>query len=499
MSSLKILLVSPEAVPYAKTGGLADVAGALPRSLAKLGNTVKLIMPLYRHVDRDKFQLIQAATGLKARIAGRDEVFDLYRCGSDIEDLEVLFIDHSGFFDRPELYRDPSTGSDWSDNDERFGFFCRAILETCRNLNFIPDIIHSNDWQSGLIPAFLKADPAYSDFSSTSTLFSIHNIAYQGNFPPGSFDKLGLGKSLFAPAGGFEYWEKVSYLKAGIWYADLINTVSETYAKEIQSSNEYGYGFEGVLKDRSNDLFGILNGIDYSIWDPSVDELIPAKFEPEKLAGKKRCKNALRKRVRLPMVRRDIPIIGIISRLADQKGFDLIEQVAPNLMALDIQIVLLGTGDEKYHKLFSALQKKYPKKIAALLEFNNEMAHLIEAGSDMFLMPSRYEPCGLNQLYSLRYGTIPIVRKTGGLADTIENANPAKGTGNGFVFTKYDAREMLNTIKFACEVYRDKNVWEIMMLRGMRQDFSWDASAKKYIELYSKAIAKNRRQALNIK
>ena len=490
MSFLQILFISPEAVPYAKTGGLADVAGALPKSLAKLGHTVKLAMPLYKHVDRDRFNLRQVASDLTGRMADRDEKFNLYKGDSDVEGFEVLFIENNGFFSRPELYRDPSSGKDWDDNDERFGFFARAVLETCRSINFIPDVIHCNDWQSGLIPAFLKVDSGYSDFSDTSTIFSIHNIAYQGNFPAKSFDKLGLEDSLFASGRGFEYWEKVSYLKAGIWYADLINTVSETYANEIQSSNEYGYGFEGVLKDRSADLFGILNGIDYNIWDPSVDELIPAKFKPEKLAGKKKCKNALRKKVKLPMVRRDVPIIGIISRLADQKGFDLIEEVAEDLMALDIQIVLLGTGDEKYHKLFSELHKKYPKKIAALLEFNNEMAHLIEAGSDMFLMPSRYEPCGLNQLYSLRYGTIPIVRKTGGLADTIENANPAKGTGNGFVFTRYDSREMLNTIKFACEVYRDKNVWEIMMLRGMRQDFSWDASAKKYVELYKKAIAK---------
>lgn len=490
MDSLKILLVSPEAVPYAKTGGLADVAGALPGSLARMGHMVRLLLPLYSHVDRENYRLSKVAADQKASIAGRKETFQLYKSEGSVEGMEVWFIEHERFFNRAELYRDPSTGQDWADNDERFGFFARAALQACRSMNFIPDIIHCNDWQSGLIPALLKVDSLYSDFAGVSTVFSIHNIAYQGNFAAASFEKLGLDESLFAAGGGFEYWGNVSYLKAGIWYADIINTVSETYAREIQSSNEYGYGFEGVLKDRSDDLYGILNGIDYSIWDPSIDPLLPAQYKPDKPAGKKRCKNELRKRVKLPMVRRDIPIIGMISRLADQKGFDLIEEVAEELMSLDIQIVLLGTGDEKYHNLFTALQKKYPKKLAALLEFNNQMAHLIEAGSDMFLMPSRYEPCGLNQLYSLRYGTIPIVRKTGGLADTIENANPSKGTGNGFVFTRYDAREMLNTIKFACEVYRDKNVWEIMMLRGMRQDFSWDASAKKYVELYKRAMEK---------
>jgi starch synthase len=323
-------------------------------------------------------------------------------------------------------------------------------------------------------------------------LFSVHNIAYQGNFPPQTFEKLGLDPSYFVPEEGFEFWGHTSYLKAGLWYADILNTVSEKYAQEIQSSNEYGYGFEGVLKRRSEDLYGVLNGIDYDVWDPAKDKLIPTNYSSDKMEGKKKCKRALRKKAGLPLVRKDVPLIGIISRLADQKGFDLIGAVADQLLSLDLQIVVLGTGDQKYHDLFNTLEKKYPKKIRVFLEFNDELAHLIEAGSDMFLMPSRYEPCGLNQMYSLKYGAIPIVRATGGLADTIENANPAKGTGNGFVFKNYDAKEMLNTIKFALEVYKDKNVWEIMMLRGMRQDFSWRASATKYVDLYRKALAKKR-------
>ncbi len=488
MNSLKILLVSPEAVPYAKTGGLADVAGALPRAVAAHGHVVRLTMPLYYHVDREKFGLRRIASDLTARIDGRSESFDVY--AADGNGFEAWFIEHSGFFQRPELYRDPSTGSDWADNDVRFAFFSRAVLECCRNLDFIPDLIHCNDWQTGLIPALLKVDNRYSDFENTATLFSVHNIAYHGSFPKESFGKLELEWSLFAPGGGFEFWNKVSYLKAGLCHAGMLNTVSETYAKEIQDSNEYGYGFEGVLTHRSKDLRGILNGIDYEVWNPATDELIPANFTPEKPAGKKKCKTALRKQAGLPLVRKDIPIIGIISRLADQKGFDLIAEVADDLLSLDLQVVVLGTGDQKYHELFTALQKKYPKKIAVFLEFNDRIAHLIEAGSDMFLMPSRYEPCGLNQMYSLKYGTLPIVRRTGGLADTIENANPMKGTGNGFVFNNYDSKEMLSAIKFALEVYRDKNVWGVMMLRAMRQDFSWDVSAQKYIELYRKAVAK---------
>ncbi len=490
MQALKILLVSPEAVPFAKTGGLADVAGALPKALTSLGHDVKLAMPLYKHVDRNKFQLAQVESGLTVDVAGKQEDFALFKDDSPGRTFDTWFVDHPHFFQRPELYRDPATSQDWADNDERFIFFSRAILESCCAAGFMPDIIHANDWQSGLIPALMRLDPKYVDFADVATIFSIHNIAYQGNFPSSTFGKLGLDWSLFAPGQGFEFWGKMSFLKAGVWYTDIINTVSKRYAEEIQSSNEYGYGFEGILKNRTEDLYGVLNGIDDDIWNPAKDNLIPAKFTPDSLAGKAKCKAALRKRMKLPAVRKDVPIIGIISRLADQKGFDLLAEIADEMLSLDIQMVILGTGDKIYHDLFTALQKKYPKKLSILLGFDNELAHLIEAGSDMFLMPSRYEPCGLNQMYSLKYGTIPIVRETGGLADTIQNANPAKGTGNGFVFRKYDAKELLNTIKFAVEVYRDKNIWEVMMLRGMRQDFSWEASAGQYVELYEKAIAK---------
>jgi starch synthase len=492
MQSLKILLASPEAVPFAKTGGLADVAGALPKAVASAGHEIRLILPLYLQVDRAKFGLRKVASGLTTDIAGRKETFELYDCEVDGDGFKSWFISHAGFFHRPELYRDPSTGRDWADNDERFAFFAKAVLESCRKAGFMPDVIHCNDWQTGLIPAFLKVDKEYNNFARTATLFSIHNIAYQGNFPRDTFAKLGLDWSLFAPGQGFEFWEYVSYLKAGLWYSDIINTVSRRYAEEIQSSNEYGNGFEGVLKCRSKDLFGVLNGIDYDVWNPDKDDLIPARFWPDNLAGKKKCKLELRRKMGLPNVRRDVPIIGIISRLADQKGFDLIAVVADDILALDLQMVILGTGDQKYHELFAALHEKYPRKIAITLGFDNSLAHLIEAGSDMFLMPSRYEPCGLNQMYSLKYGTIPIVRETGGLADTIQNANPTRGTGNGFVFRKYDAKEMLTAIKFALEVYRDKNVWEVMMLRAMRQDFSWKASAERYIGLYQKAVERRR-------
>ncbi|OGC94808.1 MAG: starch synthase [candidate division Zixibacteria bacterium RBG_16_53_22] len=495
MHSFKILLVSPEAVPFAKTGGLADVAGALPKALKALGHDIRLAMPLYRQIDKSKYFLREVDSNLSAEAAGRKESFALYEDGRQGRAFDTWFVSHPGFFDRPELYKDPSTGQDYIDNEERFAFLARAVLESCRATDFMPDIVHCNDWQSGLIPAFMKVDPRFPEFREIATLLSIHNIGYQGNFPATSFQILGLDDSLFQPDQGFEYWGMVSFLKAGIWYSDIINTVSKRYAQEIQTSNEFGYGFEGILRDRAGDLFGVLNGIDYDVWNPAKDELIPAKFKPEKLEGKAKCKNALRRKTKLPMVRKDVPIIGIISRLADQKGFDLLAEVADDILALDLQMVILGTGDKKYHDLFIELQAKYPKKLSVTLGFDNELAHLIEAGSDMFLMPSRYEPCGLNQMYSLKYGTIPIVRETGGLADTIENVNPARGTGNGFVFRKYDSREMLNAVKFALEVYRNKAVWQEIMVRAMRQDFSWEKSAGEYVELYRKAIAKSGRGA----
>ncbi len=329
-----------------------------------------------------------------------------------------------------------------------------------------------------------------SFFRSTGTVFSIHNLAYQGNFPKSTFEKLGVSRDLFYPTSPFEFWGNVSFMKAGISYADVVNTVSKTYAVEIQSSSEYGYGLEGVLRTRSQDLYGIVNGIDYQVWSPENDKLIPAKFSREDLSGKTKNKKELRKQCGLPQLRRDVPMIGIISRLADQKGFDLLAEISDELLAGDLQMVILGTGDEKYHRLFTRMQSKYPKKISVNLRFDNSLAHLIEAGSDMFVMPSRYEPCGLNQLYSLKYGTVPIVRKTGGLADTIENYNPKTGQGTGFVFKDYDASELLNTIRLALEVYKDKKAWTKLMQNGMSRDFSWTASAKKYAELYRKATEK---------
>ena len=490
--NLKILIVSPEVVPFAKTGGLADVAGALPKALSRLGHQVKVILPKYKMVDENKFQLSEIKTDLPSlSIGGKDRKISVKSDRLDSPPVEYLFLVNDEFFYRDELYRNRATGYDYEDNDERFIYFARGTLEILKALDWKPDVIHGNDWQSALIPAYLKTlyenDPF---FKATATVFSIHNLAYQGNFPQSSFDKIGVPKDLFYPASPFEFWGKVNFLKVGISYADVINTVSETYAVEIQSGAEFGCGLEGVLRNRNADLYGIINGIDYEVWSPEKDKLISHRFSPEDLSGKRKNKELLLKTRNLPISKKDVPLIGIISRLADQKGFDLLSQIADQLLSLDLQMVILGTGDEKYHVLFKELSVKYPKKISVNLRFDDPLAHLIEAGCDMFLMPSKYEPCGLNQLYSLKYGTVPIVRKTGGLADTIENYDPVSGQGTGFVFKNYDVQELLETIKRALKVYENQDAWIGLMRDGMKKDFSWEASAEKYVEIYLKALQK---------
>jgi starch synthase len=489
---LKILIASPEVVPFAKTGGLADVCGALPKALAKLGHQVKVILPKYRMVDSRKFGLSEVEAEFpQIPVGDKQKSISVKRHFTGPQEVEWLFLANDEYFDREELYKDQSTGFDYEDNDQRFIFFARGTLEVLKSLNWQPDIIHANDWQSALIVAYLKTLYAGDEFfKDTVTVFSIHNLAYQGNFPKKTFDKMGVSKDLFYPTSPFEFWGKVNFMKAGISYADVVNTVSETYAVEIQSGPEFGHGLEGVLRARNADLYGIVNGIDYDVWSPKNDKLISHSFSSDDLSGKRKNKKLLLKLCSLPLSKKDVPLIGIISRLADQKGFDLLAQIADELLSLDLQMVILGTGDEKYHRLFTAMRAKYPKKISVNLLFDNPLAHLIEAGSDMFLMPSRYEPCGLNQLYSLKYGTVPVVRKTGGLADTIEDYDPKTGAGTGFVFKDYDPAELLDTIKLALRVYEDKEAWAKLMKNGMEKDFSWESSARKYVELYRKAQEK---------
>lgn len=485
--SLNILFVASEVEPFAKTGGLADVAGALPKSLVALGNEVRVVLPRYGTISDKKFKLydVQRLHNIPVPLGGNMEAASVKTSSltTAAPKVPVYLVQNSRYFDREGLYVDSSTKSDYGDNDERFLFFSRAVFELTRTLEWKPDIIHCNDWQTGMLAAYAKTLYANDPFfKGTKIVFTIHNLAYQGRFPKSTFEKSGLPWSLFT-LDGLEFFGDVNFLKAGIVYADAITTVSKKYAEEIASDPEFGYGLEGILRARSKSLFGILNGIDYSVWNPEIDSLIPHTFTVKDLEGKKANKKALQEKFGLEVADRT-PLLGIISRLADQKGFDLLETLAPRLMEENIQLVVLGTGEPKYHTMLETLRAKFPNKVGVFLGFNNELAHLIEAGSDMFLMPSRYEPCGLNQMYSLKYGTVPIVRATGGLDDTIEDFDTATKKGTGFKFHRYSAEDFFVAISRAISTYHNPQLWKALMTNGMKKDFSWDASAKKYVDLY---------------
>jgi len=484
MDRLKIAFVTSEAVPFAKTGGLADVSGALPQALSALGHSVKLFMPGYRRIRVQKQNFKKLDLEISCQIGtkthgGTVSYFEDFDAG-----LEYYFINNDYFYDRDELYRDNATDKDYIDNDERFIFFCHAVLQTVRKMGWRPDIFHANDWQSALIPAFLKTACKNDDFyEGIRSVFTIHNIGYQGKFAPESFLKLNLDPSYFSATGPFEFWGDVNFMKAGIHFSDKITTVSPTYAREIQDTDEYGKGLQGVLRERTEDVSGILNGVDYNIWSPRFDPLIPHRYFISNLSGKRKNKLELLHLCNFPL-RTDQPLIGVISRLDIQKGFDLLEDIMDDILSLDLQFILLGTGDEKYHEFFRDVEKRFPDRFKAFLTFDNRLAHWIEAGCDIFLMPSRYEPCGLNQMYSLKYGTVPVVRKTGGLADTVIDFDESAKTGTGFVFKKYDSGELLDTIKRAVRIYSRNRTWFKIVKQGMKQDFSWENSAKLYSDLF---------------
>lgn len=477
---LNVIIVSSEANPFAKTGGLADVAGALPIALRKLGCKVILFLPYYRHVRESKLEIEQTGLEVTVPIGKREIKAQVLRATSD--GVPVYFLKRDEFYDRSNLYGTPE--GDYFDNLERFAFFSRGVLEALKARGFEPDVIHCNDWQTGLIPAYLK-DSYKNDlyYSKTATVFTIHNLAYQGLFPGKLYDITGLSQDLFHPEG-LEFWGQANLLKAGLVYSEILTTVSEAYSREIQTP-EYGWGLEGLLKKRKNDLFGVLNGVDYNEWNPEIDKSIPANYSIRDMKGKAVCRKALLKEFGLKL-RSETPVIGIISRLADQKGFDILSQAMPELMGLNIGLVILGSGDRTYQELLKKLEGEYPRKLAVKIAFDNNLSHLVEAGSDMILMPSRYEPCGLNQIYSLKYGTVPVVRATGGLDDTVKDYRGDEG--NGFKFKEYSAEALLNKVKEAVRVFDDKKAWDALRKRGMTEDFSWENSAKKYVNLYELAL-----------
>ena len=484
---MKVLLVSSEVAPFSKTGGLADVSGSLPVALKQLGCDIRVVTPLYKMVKESGCSTEKILKGLKVKVGEsfrKGDVSLSFLNGS----VNTYLIEKDQYYNREYLYG--TTKGDYSDNATRFTFFSLMVLKLCKEIGFRPDVIHCNDWQSGLIPAYLRT--VYQDdpfFAHTGVLFTIHNLAYQGIFPKEKIALTGLPLEIFTPEG-IEFWGKLSFLKAGIVYSEVINTVSQAYSREIQTP-EYGCGMEGILAYRKDDLFGIINGVDYETWSPEKDTLIAANYSKDNLSGKSQCKADLISQLGLHKSLNNRPLLGMISRLADQKGFDLVAEIMEDLMNLDVGFVLLGTGEQKYHELFLDIAKKYPEKAGIKLTYDNTLAHKIEAGCDMFLMPSKYEPCGLNQIYSLRYGTIPVVRATGGLDDTIKDYTLSSEEGNGFKFTNYTPREFLDKVREALKIYESKDVWFKLVKKVMSLDFSWDNSARQYIDLYHKARIKS--------
>jgi starch synthase len=483
MSQLKILFASSEVTPFAKTGGLADVSASLPVALSKLGHQVITVMPLYRSVLEGQFELEPIEKSLEILMGGKPLKIKVYHAKMR-RNLLIYFLQRDEFFDRSGLYG--TSEGDYFDNPERFIFFSRGILQLGKLIKFQPDIIHCHDWQTSLLPVYLKS--LYRDdtfFRQTRTIFTIHNLAYQGVFSKEYMEVSELPSELFSMKG-LEYYGKMNFLKGGIVFSDIVSTVSEKYAQEIQTA-DYGYGLEGVLRERRGGVYGVLNGVDYTSWDPETDPHLAANYSLKSLDGKKKCKQELMKIFKFKG-RNEAPLIGIISRLAEQKGFDILAEGIEELMKLDLFLAVLGKGDERYEKQFTKFGEKYRGRLGVRVAFDNVLAHKIEAGSDMFLMPSRYEPCGLNQMYSLKYGTIPVVRATGGLDDTIKEFEPESGKGNGFKFVEYSSRAMIEKIKSALEIYQDKKLWSKLIKNAMKEDFSWKNSASKYVEIYNRAL-----------
>jgi len=476
---VRITIAASEGVPFSKTGGLADVVGSLPKALAAAGHEVEVLLPRYRMTKPHK--LLPNCRSITLPLAGGYH-FASIQDGGVADGVRTYLVECPEFFDRDGLYQDK--GQDWPDNHLRFAAFSFACLEFLKRSANPPDVIHCHDWQAALVPIYLRnLYPGDPFFERTSVVYTIHNLGYQGLFPPHVLAELGLPAGLFT-LDGLEFYGKVNLLKGGILFSDFVTTVSRKYAEEIQTP-EFGYGLEGVLRSRGDRLQGILNGVDYDAWNPTTDKLLPASYSPEDLKGKEACKKALLEKMGVAQPVLDRPVIGIVSRFATQKGFDLIAGVAEELMAMDFYIVALGTGEPEYEELFRTLTARYPDKFRVKVAYDNTLAHLIEAGADMFLMPSRYEPCGLNQIYSLKYGTVPVVRATGGLDDTIEPFNGK--TGTGFKFVGYTPEALLGVIRDAVGYYRQPKAWRQLMLNGMKKDFSWPSSAKQYLKVYQAA------------
>jgi starch synthase len=476
---MHIAFAASECVPFSKTGGLADVVGALPRALAAAGHQVSVYLPRYRQTKLTDTRIV--VRSITVPFDDHYRFCSIVSAGSK-SGVDHYFVEYPPFFDRDALYG--TSSGDYPDNAERFALFSRAVLEASKILG-TPQIFHCHDWQSALIPVLLKTqyaeDPA---FREVGTVFTIHNMGYQGLFPPDTLPLLTLPWDLLTMSK-MEFFGNVNFLKGALVFSDFITTVSRKYSQEIQTT-EFGFGLEGVLRDRASTVTGILNGVDYDEWSPQADKFTAARYSPQDLSGKAKCKQDLLAAFGITNPDLKLPVIGIVSRFAAQKGFDLIAQIMDRLAREEMIVIALGNGDKQYEEMFARLQKQFPQKIAIKIAYDNAIAHKIEAGSDMFLMPSKYEPCGLNQIYSLKYGTVPVVRATGGLDDTIEPWDARTGRGTGFKFSDYNGEALLLTIKEALKAFRDQTSWQTLMRNGMDKDFSWNNSAKEYGRIYER-------------
>lgn len=484
---MKILIAAAEAVPFAKVGGLADVTGALPKALKRMGHDVRVVLPKYLRIQDSRFA-IEPMLELAVPMDSSVEPAAVKRAVMGEEEIPVYFVESERFFGREGVYGYP-------DDDERFVFFSRTVLEMLPRIGWMPDVLHCNDWHTAIIPNWLRT--IYSEdsrFSDVATLFTIHSLAYQGIFGYRVLEIAGIGSFGFVyadPAGDYA----VDLLGRGLHFADAITTVSEQYAREVQTA-EFGQGLETLLAERGDRLFGILNGLDYDELDPAHDRHIENTFDVDSLDRRVANKLELQREAKL-LIDPGVPVIGMISRLSDAKGFDILTQALDGILHQPLQLVILGTGDQQYHELLTAAAKRYPN-LSIFLTFNTPLAQKIYAGSDMFLMPSHFEPCGLGQLIAMRYGSVPIVRRTGGLADTVRDFDARNGAGNGFVFERYDAMDLFSAVVRALETFKYRDVWTRLVQDNMRRDFSWTSSAAKYVEVYQRAIELHRSQPVPV-
>ncbi len=482
-------MVAAECVPFAKAGGLGDVIGALPAELEAMGVECSVVIPRYRSIELQKHGFVPFEVPGERRVPfGWEELlYDVHAGRLPGTNVNVFLIGNDRFFDRDGIYFDPHTGRDYGDQADRWIFFNRASTEFLKQVFPGVDVIHTHDHQTALIPAYIRRFYRRDGvFANTGTAYTIHNLGYQGMFPREVIWRAGFDDAEFYPTSPFEFYGVFNFMKVGIVYADVITTVSPTYAREIQESREYGYSLEGVLRERSHDLVGILNGIDVKIWDTQNDPLISAPYNASRLTGKRENKRALLEEFGLANANLKWPVLAMISRIDVQKGFDLLAAILDDLLTKDLYFILLGSGNKETESYLRTVAGRHPHKASIRFAFENGLSHLMEAGSDIFLMPSKYEPCGLNQMYSMRYGTVPVVRATGGLNDTVSEYDPATGQGTGFRFHDYDPVHFRNAIDRALSFWPDRKTWRRIVQKGMRQDFSWSRSAKKYLEVYER-------------